>query len=222
MSTLPAVHLSRSPRDDLLRACSFSTSLPTRYNVLRAAVLLIEHPCRLQQLEGVPATFSRKWACMAVFKAQVGMWVCMWQATSASYIITYKGGQVLGSVGTDVITMTQSPLSLYNQTFGLTNDSTLDFSRASCDGIFVSLGSPHISCALCRTARALHAAAASHTLRQFSVSGTAERPRRRSAVLGVLSVWVQVRSVGTNAPAAQSAACLSKCARRMLPCKCTR
>ena len=44
----------------------------------------------------------------------------------------------MGSVGKDVISMTQSPISLYNQTFGLTNDSTLDFMRASCDGIFVS------------------------------------------------------------------------------------
>ena len=59
------------------------------------------------------------------------------QASSASYAITYKGGQVFGAVGSDVLSLTQSPITLMNQTFGLTDSGTLDFSHASCDGVFV-------------------------------------------------------------------------------------
>lgn len=44
----------------------------------------------------------------------------------------------MGYVGKDVLTMTDTPLVLRNQTIGLTTGSTLDFTRASCDGIFVS------------------------------------------------------------------------------------
>ena len=44
----------------------------------------------------------------------------------------------MGYVGKDVLTLTDTPVVLQNQTIGLTTASTLDFTRASCDGIFVS------------------------------------------------------------------------------------
>ena len=45
-----------------------------------------------------------------------------------------------GQVGADTLSITDSPIVVTNQTLGLTTTSTLDFTRASCDGIFVS---PH-------------------------------------------------------------------------------
>ncbi|KAK9915581.1 hypothetical protein WJX75_001126 [Coccomyxa subellipsoidea] len=59
-----------------------------------------------------------------------------YQAESVSFSITYKNGHVGGNVGTDTLTITDSPLVLSNQTLGLTDSSTLDFTNASCDGIF--------------------------------------------------------------------------------------
>ena len=44
----------------------------------------------------------------------------------------------MGYVGKDVLTLTDTPVVLRDQTIGLTTASTLDFTRASCDGIFVS------------------------------------------------------------------------------------
>ncbi len=54
-----------------------------------------------------------------------------------SFTITYKNGHVGGNVGSDTLTITDSPLVLTNQTLGLTDSSSLDFTNASCDGIFV-------------------------------------------------------------------------------------
>ena len=42
-----------------------------------------------------------------------------------------------GQVGADTLSITDSPIVVTNQTLGLTTSSTLDFTRASCDGIFV-------------------------------------------------------------------------------------
>ena len=47
-----------------------------------------------------------------------------------------------GQVGADTLFITDSPIVVTNQTLGLTTSSTLDFTRASCDGIFVSPFSP--------------------------------------------------------------------------------
>lgn len=46
-----------------------------------------------------------------------------------------------GLVGSDTLSITDSPIVISNQTMGLTTSSTLDFTRASCAGIFVSLPS---------------------------------------------------------------------------------
>ncbi|EIE27127.1 acid protease [Coccomyxa subellipsoidea C-169] len=59
-----------------------------------------------------------------------------YQAASVSFTITYKNGHVGGNVGSDTLTITDSPLVLTNQTLGLTDSSSLDFTNASCDGIF--------------------------------------------------------------------------------------
>ena len=61
------------------------------------------------------------------------------QGSDASFTITYKRGIVQGQVGSDTLSITDSPIVVTNQTLGLTTSSTLDFTRASCDGIFVSL-----------------------------------------------------------------------------------
>ncbi len=60
------------------------------------------------------------------------------QAESVSFTITYKNGHVGGNVGHDTLTISESPIVLTNQTVGLADSATLDFSNASCDGIFVS------------------------------------------------------------------------------------
>ncbi|BDA44437.1 Cathepsin D [Coccomyxa sp. Obi] len=59
-----------------------------------------------------------------------------YQAESVSFTITYKNGHVGGSVGHDTLTISESPIVLTNQTLGLADSATLDFSNASCDGIF--------------------------------------------------------------------------------------
>lgn len=61
---------------------------------------------------------------------------------SVYFTITYKNGHVAGYVGSDTLTITDSPIVLTNQTLGLTDSATLDFSNASCDGIFVSVSCP--------------------------------------------------------------------------------
>ena len=60
------------------------------------------------------------------------------QAESVSFTITYKNGHVGGHVGHDTLTISDSPIVLTNQTLGLADSASLDFSNASCDGIFVS------------------------------------------------------------------------------------
>ncbi|CAK0736944.1 hypothetical protein CVIRNUC_000829 [Coccomyxa viridis] len=54
----------------------------------------------------------------------------------ASFTITYKRGMVEGQVGADTLSITDGPIVISNQTFGLATSSTLDFTRAACDGIF--------------------------------------------------------------------------------------
>ncbi len=61
------------------------------------------------------------------------------QGSDAAFTITYKRGIVQGNVGADTLSITDSPIVITNQTLGLTTASTLDFTRASCDGIFVRL-----------------------------------------------------------------------------------
>jgi hypothetical protein len=60
------------------------------------------------------------------------------QASNVQYTITYKKGHVGGNIGMDTISITETPIVLTNQTIGLTDEATLDFRNASCDGIFVS------------------------------------------------------------------------------------
>ena len=59
------------------------------------------------------------------------------QPAEASFTITYKRGIVEGQVGADTLSITNGPIVISNQTFGLATSSTLDFTRAACDGIFV-------------------------------------------------------------------------------------
>jgi hypothetical protein len=87
----------------------------------------------------------------------------MTQASSASYVITYKSGQVMGKVAKDVISLTSSPITLMNQTFGLTDNGTLDFTRASCDGIFVRPPFPVVALSLLRCWAFMSVADASST-----------------------------------------------------------
>lgn len=60
------------------------------------------------------------------------------QASNVQYTITYKKGHVGGHIGTDTLSITDTPILLANQTIGLTTETTLDFGNATCDGIFVS------------------------------------------------------------------------------------
>ena len=64
-------------------------------------------------------------------------WALCVQPAEASFTITYKRGIVEGQVGADTLSITDGPIVISNQTFGLATSSTLDFTRAACDGIFV-------------------------------------------------------------------------------------
>ena len=68
------------------------------------------------------------------------------QPADASFTITYKRGIVAGQVGADTLSITDGPIVISNQTFGLATASTLDFTRASCDGIFVRSLAPFLWC----------------------------------------------------------------------------
>ena len=87
--------------------------------------------------------------------------LCM-QPAEASFTITYKRGMVEGQVGADTLSITDGPIVISNQTFGLATSSTLDFTRAACDGIFVRPLRPSF-CVVMKSMSALHVTEALHS-----------------------------------------------------------
>jgi cathepsin E len=71
-----------------------------------------------------------------------------YQTLNAPFQITYGTGSVAGFVGSDVLTLGDTPggpkLSVVNQGFGIVFDSSMDFLSASCDGLF-GLAFPELS-----------------------------------------------------------------------------
>lgn len=65
------------------------------------------------------------------------VWFGWLQATNDRFSIDYSQGMVAGQVGIDSLTLGVPNMTIADQAFGLTTNSTADFHSNSCDGVFV-------------------------------------------------------------------------------------
>lgn len=104
----------------------------------------------LFSLKGILNLLLSGWICMAPRLETAADGCLIWgQAATDRFSIDYSQGMVAGQVAIDTLTVGVPNITIADQAFGLTTNSTADFHSNTCDGVFVRSLPPFYVLCIC-------------------------------------------------------------------------